>query len=72
MMSKKQWFVLLCVQFVYLLLGAAIFLDIESTEEKIRREEEAEERKEIAGKSSTQLSLRISVTSVYQTCIISH
>lgn len=66
MMSKKQWFVLLCVQFVYLLLGAAIFLDIESTEENIRREEEAEERREIAGKRNI-----IIITCLQHVCLSS-
>ncbi|KAJ3658995.1 hypothetical protein Zmor_010705 [Zophobas morio] len=36
MMSKKQWFVVLCIFIVYLLLGAAIFHIIESDEERER------------------------------------
>ncbi|XP_018560904.1 open rectifier potassium channel protein 1 [Anoplophora glabripennis] len=33
MMSKKQWFVLLCLFSIYLLLGASIFFYVESEEE---------------------------------------
>lgn len=44
-MSKKQWFVLLCLYVIYLLAGAAIFYYIEAKEEHNRAHEELEERK---------------------------
>ncbi|CAH1159851.1 unnamed protein product [Phaedon cochleariae] len=44
MMSKKQWFVLLCLFILYLLLGASIFFYIESQEEIRRSISEAKER----------------------------
>ncbi|CAG9857311.1 unnamed protein product [Phyllotreta striolata] len=47
MMSKKQWFVLLCLFILYLLLGASIFYYIESQEERIQHAKESRERRYI-------------------------
>ncbi|XP_074039309.1 open rectifier K[+] channel 1 isoform X2 [Leptinotarsa decemlineata] len=44
MMSKKQWFVLLCLFIIYLLLGASIFFYVESQEEIKRTTEDYHER----------------------------
>ncbi|CAG9762415.1 unnamed protein product [Ceutorhynchus assimilis] len=46
-MSKKQWFVLLCLYVMYILAGAAIFFYIEAKEEHKRASEEIAERKNI-------------------------
>ncbi|CAH0561130.1 unnamed protein product [Brassicogethes aeneus] len=48
-MSRKQWFLLLCLFSIYLLMGASIFYVIESKEEFLRMERENEERREIEG-----------------------
>lgn len=50
MMSKKQWFVLLCIFWLYLLLGASIFFYVESQEELQKQFDDTEDRKIIAGK----------------------
>lgn len=50
MMSKKQWFVLLCLFTIYLLLGASIFFYVESEEETKKSVLELEERQIIEGK----------------------
>ncbi|XP_056648839.1 open rectifier potassium channel protein 1 isoform X1 [Diorhabda sublineata] len=47
MMSKKQWFVLLCLFILYLLLGASIFFYIESQEEVIKQKFDIRERQYI-------------------------
>lgn len=47
MMSKKQWFVLLCLFILYLLLGASIFFYIESQEEVIKQKYDIRERQYI-------------------------
>lgn len=47
MMSKKQWFVLLCLYIIYLLLGASFYYQIESRAERERKSVERIERKEI-------------------------
>ncbi|KAF5277616.1 hypothetical protein FQA39_LY06109 [Lamprigera yunnana] len=44
MMSKKQWFVLLCVYVIYLLLGASVFHEVESNKEKREQLEDKRER----------------------------
>ncbi|KAK4887163.1 hypothetical protein RN001_003434 [Aquatica leii] len=44
MMSKKQWFVLLCVYVIYLLLGASVFHEVESTKELREQKEDKKER----------------------------
>lgn len=49
MMSKKQWFVLLCLFVLYLLLGASIFYYIESQEEEIKHRNDVRERQYIEG-----------------------
>lgn len=49
-MSKKQWFVLLCMYVVYLCLGASVFHEVESREEMKAQEEDRRERIEIEGK----------------------
>lgn len=51
-MSKKQWFVLLCLFIVYLLLGAIVFHEIEKVEEKKRLKDERLEREQIQGTDS--------------------
>lgn len=48
-MSFRKWFVLLCLEISYLLLGAGFFYQIESLEETNRLEVEREERREIEG-----------------------
>lgn len=50
MMSKTQWCVLLCLFWIYLLVGAFIFFFIESQEELKRFEAEREETQIIEGK----------------------
>lgn len=47
MMSKKQWFVLLCVYVAYLLLGAAVFQEVESDKEYKEQKENRKERNAI-------------------------
>nr|CAI5832822.1 unnamed protein product [Callosobruchus analis] len=47
MMSKKQWLLVLCLFLIYLLLGAAIFLLLEETEEKNRIEQDKHKRRQI-------------------------
>ncbi|CAH1281167.1 unnamed protein product [Diabrotica balteata] len=47
MMSKTQWFVLLCLFILYLLLGASIFYYVESQEELIKFKSEVRERRRI-------------------------
>lgn len=49
MMSKKQWFVLLCLFIIYLLLGAIIFHEIEKDEEEKRIKDERKEKERIEG-----------------------
>lgn len=49
MMSKKQWFVLLCIFWLYLLLGASIFFYVESQEELRKQFEDLEEKHIIGG-----------------------
>lgn len=49
MMSKKQWFVLLCLFTIYLLLGASIFFYVESEEEIKKSVLDLEERQIIEG-----------------------
>ncbi|KAF5271176.1 hypothetical protein FQR65_LT05320 [Abscondita terminalis] len=44
MMSKKQWFVLLCVYVIYLLLGASVFHEVESAKEIREKKEDKKER----------------------------
>lgn len=56
MVSKKQFFVLLCIYVGYMLAGAGIFLHWEIPEEQARRKLEREERREIEGKKSQFLS----------------
>ncbi|KAF7269126.1 hypothetical protein GWI33_017816 [Rhynchophorus ferrugineus] len=46
-MSKKQWFVVLCLFVLYLLAGAAIFFYVESQEEHKRAEIQTSEKKEL-------------------------
>ncbi|XP_030760968.1 open rectifier potassium channel protein 1 isoform X2 [Sitophilus oryzae] len=46
-MSKKQWFVVLCLYVLYLLAGAAIFFFIESREEHRRADDDKEEKIEL-------------------------
>lgn len=48
-MSKKQWFVLLGLLIIYILLGACFFYTVETKEEARVREIEREERKVIEG-----------------------
>lgn len=48
-MSKKQWFVLLCLFIIYLLLGAIIFHEFEKDAEEKRLREEREEKVIIEG-----------------------
>lgn len=50
MMSKKQWFVLLCIFWLYLLLGASIFFYVESQEELRKQFQDLEEKQIIGGK----------------------
>lgn len=49
-MNKKQWFVLLCLFVVYLLLGAGIFYNDEYQQESIRLEKERTEKRKIEGR----------------------
>ncbi|KAF2905667.1 hypothetical protein ILUMI_00506 [Ignelater luminosus] len=49
MMSKKQWFSLLCIHMCYILFGATIFYLVESAEEEKRLFEEENERYAIEG-----------------------
>ncbi|KAG5892030.1 hypothetical protein JTB14_029660 [Gonioctena quinquepunctata] len=49
MMSKKQWFVLLGLFIIYLLLGASIFFYVEAQEEIKRNNEDSRERQIIQG-----------------------
>lgn len=49
MMSKKQWFVLLCIFWLYLLLGASIFFYVESQEELRKQFQDLEEKQIIGG-----------------------
>lgn len=55
MMSKKQWFVLLCIFWLYLLLGASIFFYVESQEEIRGQIEDLHEKQIIGGESKLQL-----------------
>lgn len=54
MMSKKQWFVVLCIFIVYLLLGAAIFHIIESDEERERNLIDLRLRDDLSGNIYSQ------------------
>lgn len=49
-MSKKQWFVLLCMYIIYLLLGASVFHEVEKREELKALIETKRDRHEIEGK----------------------
>lgn len=49
MLTKKQFFVLLSIYILYMLVGAAIFYHIEGMEEAAKREEDRRERQEIEG-----------------------
>lgn len=49
MMSKMQWFVLLCAYVIYLLLGATVFHEVEKRQEENMRTENRKERIEIEG-----------------------
>lgn len=50
MMSKRQWFSLLCIFMCYILFGATVFYLVESAEEDRRLLEEENERHAIEGK----------------------
>lgn len=56
MMSKKQWFILLGLIIVYLLLGACFFYQTETRAETTRRRAEREKRTEIEGNVSLEVS----------------
>lgn len=56
MMTKKRWFALLCVFWLYLLLGASIFFYVESQEELRGQFEDLQERQIIGGELSDQLA----------------
>ncbi|XP_060520773.1 open rectifier potassium channel protein 1 [Cylas formicarius] len=48
-MSKRQWFVLLCIFVLYLLVGASIFFYVESKEEFNKNRKERAEKKRLEG-----------------------
>lgn len=50
MMSKTQWFAVLCLFWIYLLVGAFIFFFIESQEELKRLTDEIEDREILEGR----------------------
>jgi hypothetical protein len=49
MMSKKQWFAVLCIFILYLCLGAGIYHIVETEEENKRLEEDNLEKSRLGG-----------------------